>query len=366
VLATSCIAKEPENAECDIISAALPGDVLNREPVIENDKVVFIVKNGTDVTHLAPTFQLTPGATIVPESGTERDFSEPQKYVVTSEDKEWHKTYTVEVQENNTINLAYDFENVRLYTASSYSYDIFYEVGENGAEVMTWASGNPGFALTGQGSTPETFPTYQVYDGLNGKCVALTTRSTGSFGALAKKPLAAGSIFIGRFDVKNAMTKPLESTQFGTPFYNLPRRLTGYYKYAPGETYYKPNSSGKLEAVPGQTDKFNIYAVFFEATDDMEMLNGTNVLSEDNPNIVAVAQIDDANRVPANDWTEFNIPFVYRDTSKIDISKLLAGKYSITIVFTSSLDGDYFSGAIGSTLMIDEATLKCVGPEDFK
>ena len=50
----SCIRKEPLNAECDITAVALDGDVLNRAPIIENNKVTLIVKNGVDVTKLAP------------------------------------------------------------------------------------------------------------------------------------------------------------------------------------------------------------------------------------------------------------------------------------------------------------------------
>lgn len=41
----------------------------------------------------------------------------------------------------------------------------------------------------------------------------------------------------------------------------------------------------------------------------------------------------------------------------IDKEKLMDGKYNIAIVFTSSLEGDHFNGAIGSTLLIDEAEL---------
>lgn len=41
----------------------------------------------------------------------------------------------------------------------------------------------------------------------------------------------------------------------------------------------------------------------------------------------------------------------------IDKEKLRNGKYNIAIVFTSSLEGDHFNGAIGSTLLIDEAEL---------
>ena len=42
---------------------------------------------------------------------------------------------------------------------------------------------------------------------------------------------------------------------------------------------------------------------------------------------------------------------------KIAMGHYMDGKYNIAIVFTSSLEGDHFNGAIGSTLLIDEAEL---------
>lgn len=308
----SCIQKEPLNAECDIIAAEMPGDILNRAPRIDNDKVIFTVKNGVSVTDLAPEFTLTPGASINPPSGTTRNFIIPQNYTVTSEDGKWEKVYTVEVQSGNILNLDCDFEHVRKQNG----YDIFYEINENGDETFAWASGNAGFKLTGMGSTPDEYPTFQTDNGRSGKCAALVTRSTGAFGAMAKKPLAAGNLFIGKFNIATALSKPLESTQFGTPFMEIPRYLTGYYQYTPGEKYCQADG-GKLIPVPEKTDKFNIYAVFFEATPDMEMLDGTNALSPDNENIIAVAEISDKDRVPAQHWTEFNIPFVYRQGKRL-------------------------------------------------
>lgn len=55
----SCIQDEAPNAEADIIACTVPGDVLNRDPIIENKKVTLIVKTGTDITALAPKFTLT-------------------------------------------------------------------------------------------------------------------------------------------------------------------------------------------------------------------------------------------------------------------------------------------------------------------
>ncbi len=350
----SCIQKEPLNAECDITDATLPGNVLNRAPLIENDKVVFILKNGVPVTNLSPEFTLTPGATIEPPSGTTRNFILPQTYTVTSEDGKWHKVYTVEAQSGNTLNLTYDFEHARVYNG----YDVFYEADSDNNETLTWASGNAGFKLTGMGNAPDQYPTFQIDNGKSGKCASLVTRSTGAFGAMAKKPLAAGNLFIGKFNIATALSKPLESTQFGTPFTSIPRYLTGYYQYTPGEEYCQADG-GKLVPVAGKTDKFNIYAVFFEATPEMEMLDGTNALSPDNENIIAVAEISDAERVPTKDWTKFSIPFVYRTGKELSLEKLAEGNYSITIVFSSSIDGDFFSGAIGSTLLIDEVSLEC-------
>lgn len=94
--AVSCIKDEAPNSEADIESCTLPGDVLNRDPVIENDKVTLHLKKGTDLSSLSPEFTLTPGATISPASGTTRDFTSLQTYEVTSEDGRWKKRYRIE------------------------------------------------------------------------------------------------------------------------------------------------------------------------------------------------------------------------------------------------------------------------------
>lgn len=360
---TSCIQDEPLNAECDITEVTLPGDVLNRRPSISNDKVLLVVKNDVSLMSLAPEFELTPGATIEPASGTPLNFILPQKYTVTSQDKKWSKTYTVQVQKNNSISLDYDFSYVREISAIGgiCRYDEFYEPGPTGQDALVWASANSAFALTLQGSTPNTFPTYQGIGGINGpedKCVVLVTRSTGTFGKRAKKPIAAGNLFFGTFDGENAMSKPLQATHFGIPFNRVPSMLSGYYKYTPGETYCEADADGELVPVPGKTDVFNIYAVFFETTPGHEWLDGTNVLAEDNDMIIATAELPD--RQPSDTWKAFSIPFVVRQGKTIDRDKLAQGKYSIAVVMSSSQDGDYFAGAVGSTLMVDAITVSCL------
>lgn len=259
------------------------------------------------------------------------------------------------MDDNANVTLNYNFDKANIVNG----YYEFYETNPEGEVTMTWATANSAYVFTGLAKTPEQFPTYQTDNGKGSKCVALQTCSTGAFGSMAKKPIAAGSIFIGKFDTTKALAQPLKATQFGgRPFYDVPLYLKGVYKYVPGAVYQELNANGKLEDVPGKEDKCNIYSVFYEITPDMEWLDGTNVMSPDNPNIVAIARLSEEQQGAHPDWTEFSIPFhYYKD---VDPQKLEEGKYSITIVASSSTDGDFFSGAIGSTLMVDLLSLSCI------
>ena len=241
----SCIRDEALNAEADILTCTVPGDILKRDPIIENNKVVLMVTADADLTHQAPEFTLTPGATISPASGTERDFTTPQFYTVTSEDGNWKKEYQVTYIIAG-ISSEYHFENVKDYKSSllKYVYNIFYENDSEGKWVMDWASGNTGFALTGAGTEdPASFPTSSYAEGKMGKCVKLETKSTGDFGSKLGMPIAAGNLFMGTFSVGNALTDPLKATMFGVPFEHIPTYLKGYYKYKAGEVYKDENGN---------------------------------------------------------------------------------------------------------------------------
>ena len=360
----SCIREEALNTEADIESCTLANGVLNRDPVIENEKVTLYLKKTADLSDLAPEFTLTPGATISPASGTKLDFSSPQYYEVTSEDGQWKKQYKVEATTTYNIPTLFQFEKVRTTKTAKGEYQIFYETDNSGKETIVWASGNSGYALTGAGSGADTYPTYQSNIGYRNKCLALTTRKTGSWGANMDMPIAAGNLFLGTFTVLDALSNPLKATRFGIPADAVPTSMQGYYKYKAGETFYELDKSApnKLKEIPGKRDIFNIYAVFYESTEDMKTLDGTNALAEDNPNILAVAQITDAKET--DEWTEFDLPFVFRPGKTVDPVKLAEGKYSLAVVFSSSIDGDHFSGAPGSTLCIDEVTMEYRAEEE--
>ncbi len=108
----SCIQDEAPNAEADIIACSVPGDVLNRDPIIENNKVTLIVKAGTDITALAPKFTLTPGASIIPNSGTTLISLHLNIMEVTSERQNGRKN-EVGVAFSGITNTTYHFENIK-------------------------------------------------------------------------------------------------------------------------------------------------------------------------------------------------------------------------------------------------------------
>ena len=63
VVLSSCIKEEALNAEADITNITVKGTELIRKPVITNNTIQLYVNGWADVTHLAPVFNLTEGAT---------------------------------------------------------------------------------------------------------------------------------------------------------------------------------------------------------------------------------------------------------------------------------------------------------------
>ena len=78
----------------DFLTFGLP----DHPAVIGDTDVTLTMPYGTDVTSLAPTFTLWPGATCLPVSGTARNFTSTQTYTVTSSDSLVVKNYTVTVE----------------------------------------------------------------------------------------------------------------------------------------------------------------------------------------------------------------------------------------------------------------------------
>lgn len=402
---TSCIQEEALNTECDILTCTVPESILESAVVIDNYTVTLRIKPSGDISKLAPEFTVTEGATITPASGTPQDFLNAENhtvyYTVTSQDGEWSKKYPVRVIQKE-IPSVYKFNGTRLNLGEDNKgdkYSILVERDENGEEVMTWASGNPGYAFCGVAvinakkdygypDDPLTymqhiwkyFPTRAVYaedvvqkmnpedgytyfynpDGTYAKpeFIRLTTCSTGSFGAIVGMPIAAGNLFQGFFDLGLAIGNACGATKFGEPYHYVPVKLQGRYRYKAGPVF--KNKAGQ---VLDRKDIFSIYALFFESEPGkVDYIDGyIHKKNFQHDNLVSVALMKDARE--SDEWVTFEIPFEAAvNGSQLDREKLGQGLYKIGIVISSSVDGDTFQGAVGSTL--DIADLRIINEYD--
>jgi hypothetical protein len=202
------------------------------------------------------------------------------------------------------------------------------------------------------GAKAEEFPVHSTPDGKVGRGVCLNTQSAGALGEWMKKPIAAGSLFLGRFLVDYVLTDALKATQFGMPNGKEPVRITGWYKYKPGEKF----TDKDMKVYPDRTDEASIYAVYYRNTDDKGesyTLDGHDVEDLDkvleNPQVYKVARVAS---LPATDtWTPWEMFFEGRDAPD-DI--IAAQGFNLALVLSSSKYGAQFEGAIGSTLYVDE------------
>lgn len=365
---SSCIQDEALNSEA-AIDACTGTDVQLAHINSDSKEINIYVHKGADLSKQELSFALPAGATLkadehyandaVDESNPDKiiykcDFNNnthSRTFTVTSEDGEWHSTYTVKIIPTEVPG-SFHFEE--LLPASNTEYDILYEfepgTSTTASRVLQWSSGNPGFKLTSMADDRTGYPTQQVTDGYRGNGIKLTTCDTGSFGAMVDMYIAAGNLFIGSFDLANALKDPLRATKFGIQYYKRPVALRGYYKFKAGDVY---TDAGVVQK--DKKDRFDIYAILYEADDNSFMLDGGSSLNSNK--LVSIARFSEEDAKETDTWTAFDLPFKAVNGKSIDATKLQNGKYKLSIVLSSSVDGAYFKGAVGSTLYVDELEL---------
>ena len=375
-LLVSCFKEEPLNAECDILEVRVADNQLQEMffneaerqiDVLSGDSIInFKVRRKADLKAIAPLFKITEGATIQPANGSTHDFSNGSvTYTVTSEDKQWSRRYKVSfIPTSQTVKdtIHFDFEHFKNKSKKEKFY-IWYDFDENGKETDYWATGNSAFYIVASNKSADEYPSVAVSEGgHHGAYVRLTTCSTGFWGAIAHKPIAAGNMFFGKFDFGKVAQNPNKATQFGIPFDKKPIKFTGWYKYQPGKNF--KNQQQKI--LKDRTDQAAIYAVLYrntvaegegEGKSKKIVLDGSNILTSEH--IVAIAQME--NIKTTSEWTPFDISFQYQQP--IDENIVENRGYSLAIVFSSSRDGAKFEGAIGSELCIDDIRIICTTEE---
>lgn len=363
---SGCIQDEALNSEAAIDACSGPN--IQLALVDQKGKTASLyVSKSTDISNLEIKFQLADCAKITPFE-TENDvppiydFSKHQLPITDSQKLEQYQRKFNVTAENEKVQAPYIINVIKSELPTKYHFELengtdFHElyelnINENTAEILQWASGNPGYQLTAQAKTAADYPTVQIANGGigGGKYVKLETKSTGSFGTMVGMPLAAGNLFIGSFDRTNAVNNPMAATHFGFPFFYEPDELSGYYTFKRGSQF---TSDGK--PVEGKQDECDIYGVLYETNENLQFLDGSNSLDSDQ--IIALAKKSDGYWPETDLWKPFKCKFTLKPGKTIDPEKLKKGIYKLAIVFSSSVEGAKFNGAIGSTLCIDEVTL---------
>jgi hypothetical protein len=289
---------------------------------------------GTDLTSLAPSvIELSNFATVTPGVGEAQDFSSPVIYTVTAEDgtqAEWEVTAIRADPQPQLPNSNFD----QWYDAGGYQ-----QPGE-GPENKTWDTANKALALVGRFNT---FPE-DLGDG------DLAARMVSQAAPLIVR-MAAATLYTGSFtDEFPSATDPRSNIDFGVPFAGRPQAFRVDYRYLPGEEYLDADGN----PLPGG-DQADIYVLLEKRENGQVERIGTGWYRSDE-------------RI--EDWTTLEVPIQYGELTSADpefeYANIRPGESwgnpddtptHITVVFSSSALGDFFTGAIGSELWVNDFEL---------
>lgn len=309
--------------------------------------ITVLVDESSDMVNLRITLlKVSSFAIATPGQGDIVDFSQPVPIEVTAENG-IKQIYTVfakrsqaEIQLNNS------------------NFQDWYEVGGSkpyfepgiSMEETIWGTGNSGVVTLGSPNVKPMGSTESVYASL--KTVELP------LGALLGQGIGAGSMFTGFFKLN--IGNPVASAKFGIPYSARPVSFKVSYKYSPGQLV----KNGKLIPLPTARDSCDIGIIL------------TNRSVEPYKHIAVAWFRSDEN---ITEWTDLTVEFKYgqpnspqnyekpKDIYILEngVERLVPVVYGtgnekpthITVVFASSHRGDFFEGAPGSELFIDDLEL---------
>ena len=246
-----------------------------------------------------------------------------------------------------------EFATVSLQQLPNASFDDWSTDASNSKLYCPWSAGATSFWDTGnRGATTVG----------NSNSVPTEDTSTGSGRAafLESKwiviKFAAGNIFTGTY-LKTDGTNGVLG--FGRPFTAFPSKLSFDYKYV-SKPIDKFDES--LAHLKGKPDSCSVYIALWHVEDnEYEEFQGEkypliirtkpgkdqNLFSPDDPRVIAYGQFTKGSTV--SNWTSETITLDYKNTE-------LAPTH-ILVVASSSKYGDFFTGGVGSTLVVDNMKL---------
>ena len=200
-----------------------------------------------------------------------------------------------------------------------------------------WDTGNTGAATLGQSNV---VPTDHTVTG-TGQAAELNTKFVGLFG-IGK--LGAGSIYTGSFAKVDGTNGILD---FGRKFTLRPTKLKGYYQYKTKDIDY---TNSEWTDLKGRPDTCHIYIALTDWTAPYQIRTNPNnrqLFDKDADYIIAYGELLYSGVM--DDYAPFEIKLEYRD--------YFTKPSYIQITCAASKYGDYFTGANGAVLYVDEFSL---------
>lgn len=385
---------------------------LPNSPTVAGNLVTFFAGSECDVSKLTPRFTLSRGATANLEQGVVQDFSKPVRMVVTSEDRNISRTYTIAVEQR--LNYEADIVSFRfLELEEPCRIDgtriIFSAKDRDVTRLTPVFTLSPGATANVQSGVPQDFSQpvrirVTSEDKSNNKTYTVRQEQVGllfdferwqSFegGAYEHPNGGWSSCNVGMVVSKKFTGKPNRypvrkssdahggryAAEISTEELGVQGRSIASGALFLGSFNGAVVMSDELSAPQfgiawggGQPANFSGWYKY-KAGGQMVDKAGSPIAGEDRPAIYAIfyygetltaKDVHGSDRIISiarvtemqngGDWTRFDIPF----EPKRDVPAGQQLKYSI--VLSSSTDGDRFHGAVGSTLLVDdlEITLK--------
>lgn len=200
-----------------------------------------------------------------------------------------------------------------------------------------WDTGNTGAATLGQSNV---VPTDHTVTG-SGQAAELNTKFVGIFG-IGK--LGAGSIYTGSFSKVDGTNGILD---FGRQFNLRPTKLRGYYQYKTADIDY---TNSEWTDLKGRPDTCHIYIAMTDWSAPYQIRTNPNnrqLFDKNADYIIAYGELVYSGTM--NDYEPFEIELEYRD--------IFTRPTFIQITCAASKYGDFFTGANGATLYVDEFSL---------
>ena len=163
--------------------------------------------------------------------------------------------------------------------------------------------------------------------------------------------LAAASLYTGSFGSVDILSMSA-TVNFGRSFTSRPIALHGYYKYTPANVKVGGSLPPNATVSEGSPDQCSIYIALSKKTYTINNKDeGTFINFESDNNIIAYGELPSGAATSGSGYSEFTIPLKYKE------SQFAEEPLYIIIVCSSSKYGDYMTGGIGSTLLVDDFEL---------